>query len=719
MKTTQRRTDQNSKSKISESNFFLRVWVPLWLNFFISAAKPTHDFMKHFASILFAALLVSTVSAFSAETANPALTYVDLVQRLTDLEHLATLPVPGEKTAQFSSYDRASRYDETTGKYIHWDANGDNNGVIRKEDGKYVLAEMNGPGCLWRIWSAAPKQGHVRIYLDGDANPAVDLPFAEYFSGKQAPFTRPAIVHIVSQGCNNYTPIPFQKSCKIVADENWGAYYHFGYTTFPPGTQMPTFKRELSPAENAALDAADKILGHCGPREFPSGQRASAEGMLAGHGSSGTEPGGAEAITGIRVRFDPPLTATDRDLLREISLQMQWDGEGSPSVWAPLGDFFGTAPGANVYRSLPCGYTEDGWFYANWFMPFTNGAKIHFVNEGSNNHRLTYEIYSEEIHGDLTRYARFHAKWHRDAFLPTEPERQIDWPLLKTTGAGRFVGVMLHVWNPRGGWWGEGDEKFFVDGEKFPSTFGTGSEDYFGYAWGSPVLFQHAFHNQTHNDGNNKGHLSVNRWHISDQVPFQKQFEGDLEKYFSNDRPTRFASTAFWYLAPGGNDPYSPVPVEERTNYYAQPAVKKVPGVTEGEQMKILSQTGGNPSEQDMTAWPGQWSNDAQLWWTATKPGDKLELALPVAKAGKYQLLAQLTKAVDYGIVQLSLDGENLGPPVDLFHKGVIATGELDLGTRELSAGEHKLAVEIIGANPKAVKSFMFGLDYVKLVAVK
>jgi len=204
--------------KISGSNFFLRVLVPLWLNFFISATKLTHNFMKRLASVLFAALLASTTSAFSAESTNSVLTYVDLVQRLTDLEHLATLPVPGEKTAQFSSYDRASRYDEQTGKYVHWDANGDNDGIIRKEDGKSVLAEMDGPGCLWRIWSAAPKQGHVRIYLDGDTNPAVDLPFADYFSGKEAPFTRPAIVNIVSQGCNNYTPIPFQKSCKIVAD---------------------------------------------------------------------------------------------------------------------------------------------------------------------------------------------------------------------------------------------------------------------------------------------------------------------------------------------------------------------------------------------------------------------------------------------------------------------------------------------------------------------
>ena len=91
---------------------------------------------------------------------------------------------------------------------------------------------MEGPGCIWRIWSAAPKEGHVRIYLDGACEPAVDLPFVGYFDRKNEPFTRPAIVHTVANGWNNYTPIPYQKACKIVADPGWGAYYHFTYGTF-------------------------------------------------------------------------------------------------------------------------------------------------------------------------------------------------------------------------------------------------------------------------------------------------------------------------------------------------------------------------------------------------------------------------------------------------------------------------------------------------------
>jgi len=99
------------------------------------------------------------------------------------------------------------------------------------------------------------------------------------------------------------------------------------------------------------------------------------------------------------------------------------------------------------------------------------------------------------------------------------------------------------------------------------------------------------------------------------------------------------------------------------------------------------------------------WSNENHLWWTGAQPGATLELAVPVEKAGKYKLLAQLTKAIDYGIVQIYLDGNKLGEPIDLFNNGVVATGELDWGIHELSGGEHVLKVEIVGANNAAKKS--------------
>lgn len=658
-------------------------------------------------------------SAGGSCLAQQALTYVDLANRLTDLEHLAVIPASGEQCAQWSSYDRKSRYDSAADKYIAWDANGDGDGIIRKEGDRLVLAEMEGPGCIWRTWSALPKDGRVRIYLDGASEPAVDLPFIGYFNRKNAPFTRAALVHTVARGCNNYTPIPYQKSCKIVAEPGWGAYYQFVYFTFPKGTRVPTFKRELGPEENAALDRADAVLQRCGAgaRVKAAGEQAHKKALKLGGGETATVARllGAQAITGLRMKLDPPPAPADLDLLRELALQIKWDGELEPSVWAPFGDFFGTAAGPNQYHSLPLGLDGDGWWYCNWYMPFSASAEIQLTNDGKAARQVTVEVTTARLTRPVEQLARFHAKWHRDAFLPTQPERRIDWPLLKTDGAGRFAGVLLHVWNPRGGWWGEGDEKFFVDGENFPSTFGTGSEDYFGYAWCDPHLFQNAYHDQTHNDGNNKGHVAVNRWHIPDNVPFHRSFEGCIEKYFTNERPTLYAATVYWYLAPGGKDRYRPVPPSERVGYWTPVQNFKVPGALEGESLRIISKTGGNPQEQDMSGFSGQWSNDAHLWWIDAKPGDKLELALPVGKAGSYALTMQFTKAPDYGIVQLYLDGQKLGGALDFYHGSVIPTGPMPMGSHELASGDHKLTVEIVGANEKALKQYMFALDYVKL----
>jgi hypothetical protein len=654
--------------------------------------------------------------------AQSSLTYLDLIQRLTDLESLAALPVPGETCTQWSSYDRRSRYDETTGKYVGWDANGDGTGFIRKEGDHQVFAEMQGPGCIWRIWSADARQGKVKIFLDGATEPVVDLPFIGYFNNQNDPFTRTALVHTVARGLNNYIPIPYQKSCKIIAETNWGRYFQFVYATYPKGTQVPTFKRQLSQAENTALDRANQRLQADG---LASTSHHDAEQVV--NQTITIAPGqkvrlakltGQRAITSLRVKPELPPSPQDYNTLRELALSIKWDGETEPSVWSPLGDFFGTSAGANAYRSLPLGLLADGWWYSHWYMPFAQSAEVELTNDGPESRKVAFEITHAPVTRPMEQLGRFHAKWHRDAFLPAEPERKIDWTMLQTEGRGRFLGVLLHVWNPRGKWWGEGDEKFFVDGEKFPSTIGTGSEDYFGYAWCDPTLFQNCYHNQTISM-RNKGHIAVNRWHITDNVPFQKNFNAAIEKYFPNERPALYASTVYWYLAPGGKDPYAPCPVTERVGYWTPVKTATVAGALEGESLKILSKTAGKTQEQDMDRYNSEWSGAAQVWWTLAKPGDRLDIALPVAKTGRYTVSLQLTKARDYGIVQLSLDGQNLGQPIDLYNPEVVPSGTLKFGEHELSAGEHKLSVTIQGANPAALKAYMFGLDFVALETVK
>ncbi|MDD5220317.1 MAG: DUF2961 domain-containing protein [Candidatus Bipolaricaulis sp.] len=660
---------------------------------------------------------IGVLMYLSRINAQENISYIDLVKKLIDLESLAVLPANGEKCSQWSSYDRSSKYDEKSDQYIDWSANADENGFIREENGEYVLAEMEGPGVIWRIWSAKAGSGNVKIFLDGNTTPVVDLPFYQYFNCENEPFNRPALVHQTARGSNCYVPIPYQKSCKITAEPDWGAYYHFTYTTYPKGTNLPTFKRELSVSEAEALDRADEKLLNCGDNPVKG-----YVGEITKQKSVGVSPGktkrviqidGKYAITSLKVKVDIPESQPNPDVLRELALSIYWDDESIPSVWAPLGDFFGTAPGGNIYKSLPMGMIVEG-FYSNWYMPFEKKAVIRLTNDGDKDREVLFLITYAPLKRPIQELGRFHAKWHRDAFLPDRIDRWPDWTLLTTAGRGRFCGTMLHVWNPKGEWWGEGDEKFFIDGEKFPSTFGTGSEDYFGYAWCDPTLFSNCYHNQTVNT-NNCGHISVNRWHITDNVPFMKSFEGVIEKYFNNKTPTLYASIVYWYLAPGGVDPYEPVPIKQRIDYCTIPPVFKVENALEGENLKVIKVTNGKIQQQKMHMFGSEWSGDTQLWWTGANPGDVLELSVPVMKTGKYKLEIQLTKAADYGVVQLHLDGKELEKPIDLYSDKVVPVKIQEKSGHKLEKGEHILGVEIIGVNQKSIKGYMFGIDYLLL----
>jgi hypothetical protein len=667
--------------------------------------------------------LACTLSLGTAQ-AN-TLSYADLCHRLTTLDGLAQLPPDGEKSAEATSYDRASKYDAASDKYTDWGANGDGNGGGLFNSDKVTMAEITGPGFINRIWSAAPGNGHVRIYLDGSDTPVVDLPFVDYFSGKAAPFNRSNLCYHTNEkgggGWDNFVPIPFQKSCKIVADQGWGNYFHFGYTQFAPGTVLPTFTSNLAAADSAALDEANEVLGKCG--EEPAGKRAGetvdAHTMNVSAGSSAVlaDLSGAQAITQLKIKVPMPADGEEqRRFLSELAVRITWDDDAEPAIWAPLGDFFGFTGGGASFHTLPSGLTKDGWFYSYWYMPFAKKAHVEIVNDGPHDVSLETSLGHAPLTQAVDGLMRFHAKWHRNAFEPLRPDRMPDWTVLATQGRGRFVGMNLHVWFPGGGWWGEGDEKFFVDGEKFPSWIGTGSEDYFGYAWGDPAYFERPFHSQPLNE-QNRGHIDDNRWHIVDNVPFQKSFEGCIEKY-QNDHDSRYAATAFWYLAPGGADPYVAQPVEDRTDYWIQPM--QVAQVIKGGDMQVVAKP-AQDLDQHQQMFPTlarMWANDEQLWWKADVAGQHVDLQFPVKADGTYRVLIRPTLANNYGIAQLSIDGKNVGAPIDLYYREVTAGDAQLLDTLHLGAGPHTLGVTISGKNP-ASSSCGFGFDYLRLEPVR
>ena len=514
-------------------------------------------------------------------------TYEDLVGRLTDLEHLAELPVAGETSAEWTSRDRASRYNSDTGQYSNWGANNDGEGIIRiQPDSGAVLAEMTGPGCVWRIWSGTPVTGHVKIFIDGAITPAVDLAFQDYFNGTQPPFTYRSLVYEAARGLNSYVPIPYNVSCKVVAYGDRNTYYHFNYSTFPPGVTVPAFTRNLTAAEQRALARVDDyFMNRLGsdPAGARRGEITTTNRYLIDPGQTITalSLSGPGAITTFKVRVNGMKETTDQwAALRALTVAMYWDGETNSSVWAPLGDFFGTPCGFIPYTALPLGMLSNDWMYCFWYMPFASQARIVIGNDGSITRNVDVVITHAPLTKPIGSLARFHAKWNRGVYV-TNNGRSPDYRFLGTGGQGRFVGLALHVYQTvdvtPGPWWGEGDEKFFVDGEKMPAWFGTGSEDYFGFSWGTPGYFTKPYHTQALAPAGTlyaPGNRALNRFQVTDNVPFQQSFDGCIEKWFyTNDTITAYGILPYWYLASGGRDPYSALPLSSRTDYYLPPKV--------------------------------------------------------------------------------------------------------------------------------------------------
>jgi Protein of unknown function (DUF2961) len=281
--------------------------------------------------------------------------------------------------------------------------------------------------------------------------------------------------------------------------------------------------------------------------------------------------------------------------LKRIVLRMYWDGEESPSVQTPIGDFFGLGLGYYVdwhsemlsvgsIRALNCFFP----------MPFQHHARITITNEGkqpidSFYYNIDYRTYKHSLPAD-TLY--FHAEYRQ-----AQPNHgwTDDWeanqnPLVANKanfygkdnyiwvdakGHGQYVGVTMSVLQNQDMWWGEGDDMFFIDGATRPSIAGTGSEDYFLGAWdfggkpfsyalyGAPVVGKEVA----------GGRSSVYRFHFDSPIPFDKSFRATIEHGNANHRSDNFYSVAYWYQAePHQLFPPLP-PVEQRL-----PALQPVGG---------------------------------------------------------------------------------------------------------------------------------------------
>jgi hypothetical protein len=249
---------------------------------------------------------------------------------------------------------------------------------------------------------------------------------------------------------------------------------------------------------------------------------------------------------------------------------MYWDGEEHPSVEVPLGDFFAVGWGEYTHvNSLPIVVNPGSAFNSYWVMPFRESCKITLENVDTNNMRLYYQIdYTLTDVPDDAAY--FHAQFRRTNPLPYKDVYTI---VDDIKGKGHYVGTYMAWQVNNNGWWGEGEIKFYMDGdEEFPTIAGTGTEDYFlgsygferngGYAtYTTPYV---GFHQVIKPDGHNRANtrFGMYRWHIQDPIRFEEDLKVTIQAlgWRSGGRylPLQddIASVAVWYQ----QEPHNPFP---------------------------------------------------------------------------------------------------------------------------------------------------------------
>ncbi|MGA2498768.1 MAG: glycoside hydrolase family 172 protein [Tepidisphaeraceae bacterium] len=681
----------------------------------------------------FASLLIVCLGQIASAQPKPV-TLDSLLNDMIDRDAVARWPEPAFTVKQASSYDRASK---TPDDPKTWYANNDSSQFYGHEDRdgrrEWIMLDADGPGAIVRFWNTSEHLGGtLRFYFDGQEKPAIEGKTGDLLIGNAlvekplAIFNAP--VSKTQGGMNLYLPIPYAKHCKVTYSEDdpknplanaKSRYYNIEYRTYPAGTSVKTFTMDDLKAAKPLVDKVNQTLATPPAAGNPATGRKQ---LAAGEKLSMDLGSGPASVMEITMKVSTADTAGLEHALRTAIVRINFDGE--ECVWAPAGDFFGSGIGLNDHagwwRSVK---KDDGTMTCAWVMPYQKSATITIENVGKAAMFVGLSTVTRDWNWDA-RSMHFHANWRSQHAMATRP--MSDWNYITITGKGRYMGDNLAVFNPVSGWWGEGDEHIYVDGETFPSHFGTGTEDYYCYAWSSPHLFQGPFANQTRCDGpGNAGHTFISRVRSLDAVTFEKNLRFDMEVWHWVDTKVDYAATTYWYALPGATCNRTPQP-EEAAMPIAENPMKarsaKIAGAVECETAEVVGKSDGLPIEvQDIGALPeGRWSEGKQLWVKGRKVGDFVELKIPAAGAGQRKLTLYATKSWDYGILHFSVNGQPAGKDFDSFAPRAVASGPIELGSFEPKDGAFVLRVEVVGANAqsKNSKSF-FGLDCVVVEKAK
>ena len=284
---------------------------------------------------------------------------------------------------------------------------------------------------------------------------------------------------------------------------------------------------------------------------------------------------------------------------RKLVLRMYWDGEDTPSVEVPVGDFFAVGHGLNRNLvSVPIVRSSEGRaLNCYWYMPFRWSARITVTNEGNRPvGSFYYYIDYRELDDLKPDVPYFHAQYRQE--FPCEPGK--NYLILEAVGRGHYVGCNLSVLQRSMGWWGEGDDMIYVDGEESPSLHGTGSEDYFSDAWGmregNNLYYGCSLQEEDFQVG---AKATVYRFHLPDPIPFSRSIRVTIEHGHANDRSDFYSSVAYWYQTEP-HKPFPPFPPVDRRLPFA---LETRDNFTQPLWVKINNVEGNEITYQDNVSW--------------------------------------------------------------------------------------------------------------------
>ncbi len=286
---------------------------------------------------------------------------------------------------------------------------------------------------------------------------------------------------------------------------------------------------------------------------------------------------GAGVVTHIWFTINSP----DPMHLKNLVLRAWWDGESAPSVKVPIGDFFGLGLGEYfLYQSALLAVAPMKALNAYFKMPFASAARITVSNEGPQRVRSLYFAIDYVTLPSLPDgLGRFHAQYRQATPCKGNESDgknlsgRDNYVFLEATGKGHFVGVTQAVLQNEVGWFGEGDDMIFIDGDTMPTINGTGTEDYFNGAWGyggQQFANLHQGVPYTVDPERIGGRYCQYRWHIESPIAFEKSIKVTIEHGTANDRSDNFYSTAYWYqIEPHAAFPALPAPADRVPKVFA------------------------------------------------------------------------------------------------------------------------------------------------------